>query len=85
MELDLNVKCCSKCDETYSIENFYKIGNICKNCNNEKRRNKYKNDDEFRKKIIIENTKMKSEKALIKNNEKEKQVKKIGVENKICK
>ena len=43
---------CSKCLVEKQAEYFYKRGKICCNCNNEKRRQKYKNDEEYRTKLI---------------------------------
>ena len=42
-------KVCSVCEETKTIEHFYKLGHglVCRNCNNYKRRQRYKNDEEF--------------------------------------
>ena len=42
-------KICSKCEETKPLGEFYKRGLICCECNNSKRRQKYKNN-----KIITE-------------------------------
>ena len=42
---------CSKCLIEKKSEYFYKRGKICCDCNNEKRRQKYKNDEEYRKKF----------------------------------
>ena len=37
---------CSKCLIEKQLDKFYKRGQICCDCNNEKRRQKYKNDEE---------------------------------------
>ena len=47
-------KICSKCSETKIITEFINNRNICKNCNNFARRQKYKNNEKLRKKIIQE-------------------------------
>ena len=41
-------KCCIKCGKNKIIDEFLKNRNTCKECNNDKRRLKYKNDEEHR-------------------------------------
>ncbi len=45
-------KSCNNCDKLKTFNDFYKNRNICKNCINEKRCLKYRNDEEYRKKLI---------------------------------
>jgi len=78
-------KICSKCKEIKNIDKFKKIGAICSECNNSKRRQKYKNDDENRKNIIKKVCELKHEKAIERQKIKEEQQNKIGIENKQCK
>jgi len=78
-------KTCSKCNEEKTIDNFYNRGLICCNCNNSRRREKYKNDDEYRKKLIKKATDFKHEKVIEKQKIAEEEQTKIGLENKQCK
>jgi hypothetical protein len=55
---------CSKCLIEKKSEYFYKRGKICCDCNNEKRRQKYKNDEEYRKKLIQMSSDFKHEKFI---------------------
>ena len=47
-------KICSKCEEAKTSEEFYKRGLICCECNNSRRRQKYKENEEN---ITVSNTK----------------------------
>jgi hypothetical protein len=78
-------KNCSKCNKDKTIDKFYKRGSICCECNNSKRRQKYKNDEEYRKKLIKMASEFKHEKVLERQKLKEEQQNKIGLENKQCK
>ena len=78
-------KFCSICEENKTIDNFYIHGAICCDCNNSKRRQKYKNDEEYRKKIIKMATKYKHEKVIKNQKIKEEEQNKIGLKNKQCK
>ena len=78
-------KICSNCAEDKTIDKFYKRGTICCNCNNEKRRHKYKNDEEYRKKVIKMASDFKHDKVIQKQNIKEEEQLKIGLDNKQCK
>jgi hypothetical protein len=82
----LNVahKKCSTCEKIKGINNFYKNKIICIECNNFKRREKYKNNEEYRKKLIKLASKFKHDKVVEKNKLKEEEQQKIGLENKIC-
>jgi hypothetical protein len=81
---NVTYKTCSKCKETKSFDEFYKYGLVCCNCNNSKRREKYKNDEEHRKKLIKQASDFKHEKVLEKQKIKEELQNKIGIENKQC-
>lgn len=78
-------KICSKCCENKTTDNFYKRGLICCNCNNYKRRQKYKHDEEYRQKTIKMVTKFKHEKSIEFQKIKKEEQLKIGLENKQCK
>jgi hypothetical protein len=69
---------CSKC----LVE---KTGKICCICNNEKRREKYKNNEEYRKRIIKLATDYKHKKVVERQKMKQEQQNEIGIENKKCK
>jgi len=43
--LDINEKCCSRCCEKKEIDKFIKNRNICKGCNNKRRKEKYDSID----------------------------------------
>ena len=76
---------CSKCLIEKQTDKFYKHGKICCDCNNEKRRLKYKNDEEHRKKLIKMATEFKHEKVIARQQLKEEEQNKIGIDNKKCK
>ncbi len=76
---------CSKCLVEKTISEFYKRGKICCSCNNEKRREKYKNNEEHRKKLIKLATDFKHNKVLERQKIRQEEQDKIGVENKKCK
>jgi hypothetical protein len=78
-------KKCSNCKEDKTIDKFYKRGAICCECNNSKRRQKYKNDDEYRKKLIKMASEFKHVKVVERQHLKEEEQNKIGAENKQCK
>ena len=78
-------KNCSFCKEIKTLDQFYSTGNICRNCNNNKRREKYKNDEEHRKKLIVSASKVKHKKVLANQKIREEQQIKIGLNNKQCK
>jgi len=78
-------KICSKCEEAKTSEEFYKRGLICCECNNSKRRQKYKDNEEYRKKIIKQASDFKHQKVIERQKNKEEQQNKIGLENKQCK
>ena len=76
---------CSKCLIEKQLDKFYKRGQICCDCNNEKRRQKYKNDEQHRQKLIKMAIKFKHEKAIIKQKIREEEQHNIGIDNKKCK
>jgi hypothetical protein len=76
---------CSVCENTKALEYFYKKGNICRDCNNIKRRDKYKNDEEYRAKLIQNAINTKREKVIARQKLKQEEQIKIGIENKQCK
>lgn len=82
---NVTYKICSKCEESKTIDKFYKIGSICCECNNLKRREKYKNDEEHRKKLIKKASEIKHQKVIERQKIKEEEQTKIGLENKRCK
>jgi len=45
-------KCCTKCNETKPVDKFVKSENLCKECNNKARKEKYKNDEAYKTKLI---------------------------------
>ena len=76
---------CSKCLVTKQACHFYKYGKTCCDCNNERRRLKYNNDEEYRKKLIHLATKFKHEKTIERQKLREEEQKTIGIDNKKCK
>jgi|Laugresubdmm15sn_1035100.scaffolds.fasta_scaffold00021_25 hypothetical protein len=82
---NVTYKTCSKCEETKYSNEFYKHGLICCNCNNLKRREKYKNNEEHRKKLIKLASEFKHEKVIERQKIKEEEQLKIGLNNKQCK
>jgi hypothetical protein len=75
-------KVCSKCNINKNIIEFYKNRVQCKVCINNKRREKYKNNNQYREKCIKLATEFKIEKQ---NAKYEKYIKEIGIGNKKCK
>ena len=75
---------CSTCNERKEQDKFYTRGTICRDCNNSKRRERYNEDEEHRKKLIKQASDFKHTKVI--NNQKlqaEEQLR-IGLENKQC-
>ena len=77
-------KTCSKCSENKSIEYFIKIRNICKDCNNLFRRQKYLTDEAFRKKVIKERSEYKHKKVVLRAIQIKEQQLIIGIDNIVC-
>lgn len=73
---------CNECNEYKEKTEFYKNRKQCKVCMNRKRRNKYRNNEEYRKKCIIKSIEFKKNKILESRN---KYIKEIGIDNKKCK
>jgi hypothetical protein len=84
MDTNLNnvLKKCGKCGiEKEDNELLKHNKKICKNCNNEQRRNRYNQDAEHREKLIIQSTIHKQKKIIERRQEKELR---LGVGNKQC-
>ena len=77
----MSLKECSNCNEFKDICEFYKARKQCKDCLNYKRREKYKNDVEYRTKCIRDATELKKRKS---RERKEKYILEIGLDNKKC-
>ena len=77
-----SIKCCSKCGQEKNIDKFIKNRNICKECNNIKRRDKYNNDEQYRINSIKSAMEFKQLK-IIKNKILKEKI--IGIGNKHCK
>jgi hypothetical protein len=84
-------KTCSNCNIIKNITLFSRKGcsNICIDCSNLKRRTKYDNSEEMRKKAVQDSTEFKKKRKAIKDEvkktETEKLEKEIGQNNTICK
>ena len=84
-------KTCKICNSVKKTKLFSRSGlsNICIDCSNVKRREKYENNEELRKKAIKDSTdfkkKKKAERDEIKKKELEELEVKIGKDNTICK
>ena len=78
-------KICSKFCENKTVDKFYTRGLICCECNNYKRRHKYKTDEDYRQKTIKMASTFKHEKAIERQNLKKEEQLTIGLENKQCK
>ena len=78
-------KTCSKCCENKSLDCFYKTkGTICKDCHNFVRRQKYQNNEEYRKNAIKQSTETKHKKVVERQKIKEEEQIVIGIDNKKC-
>ena len=80
----MTTKTCSKCSENKSIDYFIKNRNICKDCNNLFRRQKYLTDEAFRKKVIKERSEYKHKKVVLRAIQIKEQQLIIGIDNKVC-
>lgn len=80
---------CRVCSTTKIVSLFVRGRTICKDCNNQRRKDKYANDEEHRKKLIQQVSEFKHAKVLKRQEEKEIEKKnleeEIGADNKICK
>lgn len=83
--INVAYKICSKCEVSKNLEKFYKCGSICCECNNSKRRQKYKEDEEHRKRLIQMASEFKHKKVVERQQLKEKEQTEMGIENKQCK
>ena len=79
-------KTCSKCSVEKKVDAFYKNGkNICRECNNIMRREKYNNDSLFREKILSQVKSYKHNKTILRQEQRIEQQTIIGINNKRCK
>jgi hypothetical protein len=78
-------KICKICNENKPLDKFYSKSSSCRDCHNFKRREKYKNDEEHRKKLIKKATNHKHEKVIKRQQLKMEEQEKIGMNNKVCK
>lgn len=85
----MSQKLCSICNNIKNMDKFYKKGNTCKDCNNEKRRKKYNENENYRLKAIKNAIEIKHRKVVARQKQREEEIKKleeeIGICNKICK
>jgi hypothetical protein len=78
-------KKCNTCSEIKAIELFIKQKNICKDCNNQKRKTQYKENEDLRKKIIQQVTIFKHNKVQKRQEELRQTQLEIGENNQQCK
>lgn len=78
-------KVCSKCNINKNIIEFYKNRAQCKDCMNKKRREKYKNNIEYREKCLKQGRIRKRKISNIRKNKKLEYQMFIGIDNKKCK
>lgn len=76
---------CSNCEIAKSSTEFYTKGKICRDCNNSKRRDKYKYNEEYRQTQIKSATAFKHKKSIARQQKIQEEQLKIGIENKRCK
>jgi hypothetical protein len=79
-----SVKTCNKCGITKNLSLFLTTHNICKDCNNERRRNKYKENEEHRKTLIQRASEFKKQKSQLRQKKLEEYQLSIGIDNKQC-
>lgn len=77
-------KSCSVCNITKDSNEFIKNRNICKVCNNIRRRNKYQSDETHRQKLIDRSTTFKKTKVIERKVKRQLEKEMIGIENKTC-
>ena len=77
-------KICKVCSDTNNINRFIKNRNICKACNNHKRRKLYSDDENYRKKAIHNAIAFKSKKANERQSNQLLEQEHIGLNNKQC-
>lgn len=78
-------KDCSHCGTVKAIDQFYAHYSICCECNNAKRRLKYRSNEEHRKKLIQSATEFKHQKVLARQQKRQEEQLKLGLGNKKCK
>ena len=87
--MDNNSKACNVCSNYKDISDFIGGRNICKDCNNQRRRDKYYSNEEHRIKLIKIASEIKHNKVVIRQQqrayEKQRLEEEIGIDNRICK
>jgi hypothetical protein len=85
--INVEYKKCSNCNLDKEIINFYTHRNkkVCKQCFNERRRNKYLTDEKYREKKKQDSIKTKQNKKQQRDLIKEQHQQEIGIDNKVCK
>lgn len=78
-------KICSTCENVKPLLGFYKNNKVCRECNNSKRRDKYKQNEEHRQKLIKNAVEFKHKKSVARQNLIKEEQLKIGIDNKKCK
>ena len=78
------MRTCNHCQKTDNDEYFIKGRNICRDCNNSKRREKYKNNSEYRSKAISSAINHKKQVKKEKDKAKEAYQLSIGIDNIKC-
>ena len=83
---NVKTKVCCECNEEKLIDCFHKKGNssTCKDCHNNKRRQRYNTDDEHRIKLIKMASDFKAVKVIERRKVIEEQQIQIGLDNKQC-
>jgi len=80
---------CVKCNLEKDKTLFLKKCNICNDCNNKRRREKYQNNADVREKLIADATRFKQAKAAMRREQEQKRIAEleltIGEQNTICK
>uniref|UniRef100_A0A6C0DPB4 Uncharacterized protein n=1 Tax=viral metagenome TaxID=1070528 RepID=A0A6C0DPB4_9ZZZZ len=74
-------KSCNTCNQSKPLSSFIQARSICKDCNNEKRKNKYNANEEHRIKLIKQASEFKHKKVV---ERQEKKIEEIGEGNKKC-
>lgn len=75
---------CSRCDNTKSLDKFYRNSAICRDCHNISRREKYKNNEEHRQKLIKQASDFKHQKVIARQQKRHEEQLKLGIDNKQC-
>ncbi len=82
---NVTYKICSKCELEKTNDKFYERGSICRDCNNLKRRIKYNENEELRKKLIQNASNFKHQRIIERQKVRQEEQLKIGIDNKLCK